>query len=124
MVFGLWLLSMGNKDFCYFVSQADVPKLAMGYPSLLIDFTVEEIKTSFQKLQSMLPDLNLDVLVEQYPVMLDIHHFEEAVRDAHRMMKGVDIQELMVKDPGLILSLQKGSNMIPYDEVPTGNKTD
>lgn len=103
------------------VTQADVAKLAMGYPALLVDYTTDDIKFSFHRLRSMLPDLSLDALVENYPVMLDIHHFEEAVRDAHRMMEGVDIQDLMVKDPGLILSLQKGANMIPYDEVPTGN---
>lgn len=76
------------------------------------------METSAKGLRSILPDLNVDILVEKNPIMMDIDCFEEAVKDAYRMMDDIDIQNLMARDPDLILSLQKGSNMIPYDEVP------
>lgn len=76
------------------------------------------LETSAKRLRTILPDLNVDVLVEKNPIMMDIKCFEEAVEDAYRMMGDIDIQNLMARDPNLILSLQKGSNMIPYDEVP------
>ena len=54
--------------------------------------------------------------------MLSVAFFKAAVQDARRLMPGLDISNMMLKDPGFILSLQNGTDMIPYDEVPTASQ--
>ncbi|GMH38654.1 hypothetical protein BSKO_06538 [Bryopsis sp. KO-2023] len=99
---------------------ADVAKMAASQPSLLVSESMKEVQESADRLRELLPNLHVDILVEMYPMMLDIENFEEAIRDAERMLGEINIEQMMARDPSMILSLQKGSNMIPYDEVPTG----
>lgn len=53
--------------------------------------------------------------------MLSIDSFKQAVQDARRLMPNADIDNMLETDPDFVLSLQKGSDMIPYDAVPTSS---
>lgn len=48
---------------------------------------------------------------------MDVKTFEQAVSEAKRLMPGKDVVELLRNNPNFILSLQRGSNLIPYDGV-------
>lgn len=50
--------------------------------------------------------------------MLSVESFKTAVADARRLMPQLNIESMMMSDPDFILSLQKGSDMIPYDAIP------
>lgn len=50
--------------------------------------------------------------------MLSIASFKAAVDDARRLMPGLNIESMMMSDPDFVLSLQKGTDMIPYDAIP------
>lgn len=53
-------------------------------------------------------------------MFLNVESFEEAICDAKRLISYCDFESSMQNNPSMILSLQKGKDMIPYDEVPTG----
>ena len=54
-------------------------------------------------------------LVEDWPTMLDVASFEAAMQEAQRMMPGKDIEAMIVNNPGIVFSFQRGSDLIPYD---------
>ena len=58
-------------------------------------------------------------LVEEHPTLLDVKAFEVAVNDAKHVIPGLDVSHMMRYNPALIFGFQRGSQMIPYDEVPT-----
>jgi hypothetical protein len=60
----------------------------------------------------------LKLRVQAHPCVLSVESFKRAVEDARRLMPGIHIEWMMQKDPGFVLSLQKGSDMIPYDAIP------
>jgi hypothetical protein len=39
------------------------------------------------------------------------------LQDAKRIMPGIDITQMLRSNPDMILSLQKGKNLIPYDQI-------
>jgi hypothetical protein len=53
-----------------------------------------------------------------HPSILSVESFKQAVEDARRLMPGADIENMLLTDPDFVLSLQKGTDMIPYDAVP------
>jgi hypothetical protein len=56
--------------------------------------------------------------VQDHPSVLSVEKFIAAVEDARRLMPKINIERMMLSDPTFILSLQKGSDMIPYDAIP------
>lgn len=56
--------------------------------------------------------------MQDNPCVLSVASFKAAVQDARRLMPGLDVANMMLQDPGFILSLQKGTDLIPYDPVP------
>lgn len=42
---------------------------------------------------------------------------ELALEDARRIMPGQDVVAMMGSNPDLILSLVKGKNLVPYDQL-------
>lgn len=57
--------------------------------------------------------------LQEHPSVLSIDSFKQAVADARRLMPSANIENMLETDPDFVLSLQKGSDMIPYDAVPT-----
>jgi hypothetical protein len=39
------------------------------------------------------------------------------LQDAARIMPGIDVTSMLRSNPDMILSLQKGKNLIPYDQL-------
>jgi hypothetical protein len=39
------------------------------------------------------------------------------LQDAARIMPGIDVTSMLRSNPDMILSLQKGKNLIPYDQI-------
>lgn len=72
-------------------------------------------------MRKLLPRSNVDVLVERYPLLLDIDQVKDFVKQVEVLFNGQTFEELMQKNPDVVFSLQKGKNMIPYDEVPTSS---
>ena len=61
--------------------------------------------------------MSMSRLVEEHPSPLDIATFQEAVREAKRIMPDLDVANVLNTNPSMIFSFQKGSNLIPYDGV-------
>jgi hypothetical protein len=49
--------------------------------------------------------------------VLDVADFEVALQDAERLMPGTDVLRLLRSSPDMVLSLIKGKNLIPYDQI-------
>lgn len=50
--------------------------------------------------------------------MLSVDSFKKAVRDARTLLPGLHLEHILRTEPDFVLSLQKGTDMIPYDAVP------
>lgn len=50
-------------------------------------------------------------------VCSDRHVLLVLLQDAKRIMPGMDITQMLRSNPDMILSLQKGKNLIPYDQI-------
>jgi uncharacterized protein YlzI (FlbEa/FlbD family) len=50
-------------------------------------------------------------------VVLDVADFEAALLDARRLLPGTDAVALLRSNPDMVLSLIKGKNLIPYDQI-------
>eukprot|EP00210_Caulerpa_lentillifera_P000947 g917.t1 len=101
--------------------QADVANLVSSRPTLVLTESLQDIQSAADRLHELLPNSNVDHMVEQYPMLLNVESFEEAIRDARRLIPYCNFEQIMQTNPSMILSLQKGKDMIPYDEVPTGS---
>lgn len=40
------------------------------------------------------------------------------MQDAKRIMPNMDVPKVLRTNPDMVLSLQKGKNLIPYDQIP------
>ena len=55
-------------------------------------------------------------LVEDYPSVLDVSAFERTLEEARRVLgPKTDVQHLISTQPGVVFSLQRGSDLVPYD---------
>jgi len=94
---------------------ANVSKLAVRAPELVLTMDLELMQIIANQLHELLPNLNVDLLVEENPSMLDVEELRSAMAEAKRIMPDLDIKKAMGSDPQLILSFQRGSQLIPYD---------
>jgi hypothetical protein len=94
---------------------ANVSKLAVRAPELVLTMDGELMQIIADQLHELLPNLNVDLLVEENPSMLDVEELRSAMAEAKRIMPDLDIKKAMGSDPQLILSFQRGSQLIPYD---------
>lgn len=97
--------------------KANASLLAIRNPELVLGFDSDHLQTIADVLNDMFPKLEVDKLVEENPSMLDIEELHVAMAEAQRIMPNLDVQKAMGSDPQLILSFQRGSQLIPYDPV-------
>lgn len=97
--------------------KANASLLAIRNPELVLGFDSDHLQTIADVLNDMFPKLEVDKLVEENPSMLDIEELHVAMAEARRIMPNLDVQKAMGSDPQLILSFQRGSQLIPYDPV-------
>lgn len=57
-------------------------------------------------------------VVQEHASILDTSSFEKALQEAERLLPGMDIGDLLNRNPDMVLQFQRGSTMIPYDAVP------
>ena len=94
---------------------ANVSKLALRAPELVLDMPPDLVQSIAARLHELLPTLNIDKLVEENPSMLDVEELQVAIAEAQRLMPSLDVVKSMGSDPQMILSFQRGSQLIPYD---------
>lgn len=86
--------------------------------SLLLDDDLAMVQDAAARLRQLLPGLNMDMLVQSYPQMLDVEAFAAALQDVERLLPGKTPLQWMQSSPDTVLRLMKGKTMIPYDEAP------
>lgn len=98
--------------------KADVGVIAVRCPGLVLgDVPLGQVQEAAQKLRQLLPNSEVDKLVEEHPLtMLDVEGFEDALQRAKAMMPLLDVEKTMARNPGFIFGFQRGSKLIPYDE--------
>eukprot|EP01024_Parvocaulis_polyphysoides_P005005 TRINITY_DN11247_c0_g1_i1.p2 TRINITY_DN11247_c0_g1~~TRINITY_DN11247_c0_g1_i1.p2 ORF type:complete len:150 (-),score=23.05 TRINITY_DN11247_c0_g1_i1:132-530(-) len=97
---------------------ANVGEMLLKRVSLGLNEDLDNIEQGVKEIRKLLPKVNVDVLAQQNPVVLNFQSFKQALEDAKRMMPQQDLQVALIRDPQLVLSLQRGADMIPYDPVP------
>eukprot|EP01026_Neomeris_dumetosa_P026987 TRINITY_DN2196_c0_g1_i18.p3 TRINITY_DN2196_c0_g1~~TRINITY_DN2196_c0_g1_i18.p3 ORF type:complete len:132 (-),score=20.53 TRINITY_DN2196_c0_g1_i18:784-1179(-) len=97
---------------------ANVGEMLLKRVSLGLNEDLDNIEQGVKEIRKLLPKVNVDVLAQQNPVVLNFQSFKQALEDARRMMPQQDLQVAFIRDPQLVLSLQRGADMIPYDPVP------
>mmetsp|Transcript_2740 Transcript_2740/g.6855 ORF Transcript_2740/g.6855 Transcript_2740/m.6855 type:complete len:298 (-) Transcript_2740:403-1296(-) len=100
---------------------ANVSLLATRCPALLItaEENMQDVQAKAQKLRTALPaGVNVDKLVAKHPVeVLNVEPFLEAIAEAQRLVPSLDIPFTLENNPTQIFSFQRGSALIPYDDV-------
>lgn len=97
--------------------KANASLLAIRNPELVLGFDSDHLETIANELNDMFPSLEVDKIVEENPSMLDIEELRVAMAEAQRIMPQLDVQKAMGSDPQMILSFQRGTQLIPYDPV-------
>ncbi|GIL52045.1 hypothetical protein Vafri_8009 [Volvox africanus] len=97
--------------------QADLSTMVSNRLSLLLDDDLVSVEAASGRLRELVPGINVDRFVETYPLVLDVECFEMALEDAQRIMPGMDVPAMLRSNPDMILSLVKGKNLIPYDQI-------
>lgn len=97
--------------------KANASLLAIRNPELVLGFDSDHLQWIADELNEMFPRLEIDKLVEENPSMLDIEELRVAMEEAKRIMPNLDLQKAMGSDPHLVLSFQRGTQLIPYDPV-------
>lgn len=97
--------------------QADLSLMINNRLTLLLDDDLVHVAAAAGRLRQLLPDINVDRFAQTFPVVLDVECFEMALEDARRIMPGIDVTQMLRANPDVILSLVKGKNMIPYDQI-------
>jgi hypothetical protein len=85
--------------------------------SLLLTDDMAAVAAAATRLKQLLPSIHTDYFVEAHPSVLDVEDFERALEDARRIMPGVDVAQMLRQNPDMVLSLQKGNNLIEYDQI-------
>ena len=78
---------------------ANVSKLVMRAPELVLGMDSELLRIIASQLEEMLPTLDVGRLVEENPLMLDVEEFRLAMAETQRIMPSLDIQKAMGSDP-------------------------
>ena len=95
---------------------ANVSRLSIREPALVLGFVDgDHLRNVADQLREMLPSVDVDKLVEENPSVLDVEELRRAMAEAERIMPNLDIEKAMGYDPHVILSFQRGSQLIPYD---------
>ncbi|KAK9864913.1 hypothetical protein WJX84_006478 [Apatococcus fuscideae] len=97
---------------------ANVGLMVSKAPALALMENLDHIQQGADAFRRMLPDADLDMIVQEHASVLDTDTFKKALQEAQRLLPGMDVGELLSRDPGMVLQFQRGSTMIAYDPVP------
>ena len=96
--------------------RCDVAAMCSIQPSLLSEET-EAVAAKLEALRRLFPTIDVEALAAAAPRVLDVERTAVAAAELTRLMGGlgVDIPQMIAKDPDMLLSVQKGDDIIPYD---------
>ena len=93
---------------------ADVQTMVGHAPQLLL-VDAGELAAAAERLQALLPGLDVGAAASVQPMLLRLRAPDKFVEDAKRLLPGKDVAKMLQKDPNLVLRLQTGEDLIPYD---------
>lgn len=94
---------------------ANVSIMVAKQPGLLF-WDAARLEGAIQGAQALLPNVrDFDGLAEKNPLVLQVEKLEEGLKELRRLMPKQDVENLLERDPNLLLNVQSGSDMIPYD---------
>lgn len=77
---------------------------------------MEEIRDRAEQLKSLLETEEIDRAVELNPTFLDLAQVRAAMEEIKRLMpKQKSAARVLLQNPSMLFSTQKGDNLIPYD---------
>ncbi|GFH28180.1 uncharacterized protein HaLaN_26625 [Haematococcus lacustris] len=97
---------------------ADCSRMVNNRMSLLLDDDMAEVEQAALRLRQLLPGMNVDAFVTDYPLVLDTDCLERALEDCRLLLPGVDPVVLLRVEPERVVSLVKGRALLPYDQLP------
>ncbi|KAL6754146.1 hypothetical protein V8C86DRAFT_2710111 [Haematococcus lacustris] len=97
---------------------ADCSRMVNNRMSLLLDDDMVEVEQAALRLRQLLPGMNVDAFVTDYPLVLDTDCLERALEDCRLLLPGVDPVVLLRVEPERVVSLVKGRALLPYDQLP------
>ncbi|DBB06310.1 TPA: hypothetical protein ACH3X1_011882 [Trebouxia sp. C0004] len=100
--------------------EADTSRMVSNQISLVLKADLQKVAAAAEELRSILPNVNVDRLVQDNPVVLDVAAFQKTMQHARQIMgPDLDIIDSLKRRPEMIFQFQQGKDIIPYDEVPT-----
>eukprot|EP00894_Picocystis_sp_ML_P001061 jgi/Pico_ML_1/51578/g2578.t1 len=94
---------------------ANVSVMVAKQPGLLY-WDVPRLERAVQGARALLPNVrDFDALVEKNPLVLQVEQLEEGLNELRRLAPKQDVENMLERDPNLLLNVQSGSDMIPYD---------
>ncbi|BDA40891.1 hypothetical protein COCOBI_01-5450 [Coccomyxa sp. Obi] len=100
---------------------ADAAQIFLQHPVYMLRQDISLIQAAADRLRQLIPDVNVDKLVEEHPQLLDVEGFELALSHARETIPSLDVVHMMRYNPSMIFGFQRGAQLIPYDEVPTSS---
>lgn len=94
---------------------ANVSAMVSRQPALLY-WDGERLEEAKRQAKALLPNVQrFDHLVERNPSVLNVSQLEAGMKELKRLMPKQNIENMLERDPSLLLNVQSGSDMIPYD---------
>ncbi|KAJ9534923.1 hypothetical protein QJQ45_029583 [Haematococcus lacustris] len=84
---------------------ADCSRMVNNRMSLLLDDDMAEVEQAALRLRQLLPGMNVDAFVTDYPLVLDTDCLERALEDCRLLLPGVDPVVLLRVEPERVVSL-------------------
>ncbi|KAL6773921.1 hypothetical protein ACKKBG_A23055 [Auxenochlorella protothecoides x Auxenochlorella symbiontica] len=102
--------------------RANLGRMLADHPGVVLSWSARGLQDAVLRLEALLPGIDVERVIAEFPVYLDVEGVQDAIREAERLLPGYDVRAAMARDPEVIHSFQKMSAMIPYD--PPGPVTD
>mmetsp|Transcript_42075 Transcript_42075/g.51022 ORF Transcript_42075/g.51022 Transcript_42075/m.51022 type:complete len:304 (+) Transcript_42075:233-1144(+) len=94
--------------------RTDISRMCSRMPTLLMEEPTA-LENSKAKLQELLPNADIDKLVEDNPHMLRVDSVEKALKELAILMPEKDVAMMLTKNPSLLYTVQRAEDIIPYD---------
>ncbi|GLC53648.1 hypothetical protein PLESTB_000772400 [Pleodorina starrii] len=86
---------------------ANVSMMLAKRPTLLTEAEWAGVGTAHRKLGEMFPEGGLGQMVTQQPLLL-VEEVDEVVGELERLMPGVDVRIMLLRNPGVVTQVQRG----------------
>ena len=93
---------------------ANISRLVCQQPTILLEDMVD-VEEKAKGLKVLLETEDIDRAVELNPVFLDLAQVSAALDEIRRLMPKQNAPKYLIMNPNMLLSLQTGDNLIPYD---------